>query len=84
MCLVIGVRHPDQTIAYADTREELESLLQGPVPGLEGEEPDHCLCAMDPQITAAKYGLELHRRPVGAVCDLLLAYPTTRSVSHGS
>ena len=56
MCKEFGILGTDGEADYVCTKGEIERRLGGPVPGLEGDPDNGCLCNLDEDATAKLYG----------------------------
>lgn len=59
MCKEVMVVRTDGSYGRASTKIELERLLGGAVPGLEGSPNHTCLCPMDDEATATRFNCDV-------------------------
>lgn len=72
MCKEVAIVKADGTFDIAENKEQIERLLGGPVPGLEGAPGTSCLCPIDAEATAARYGFTVSAGWDTHDCDLVM------------
>lgn len=59
MCKEVAILSADGSADYVCNKGEIEQRMGGPVPGMEDSPENGCLCPMDDESTAKRYGYTL-------------------------